>query len=130
MRRRELLAGAGTAVGGLVAGCVGPGDENETPTEEIVRFSVTNEDDVQRSISIEVQQNGEVVAAGTGELLPTGEQETPFRYGFPSVGTPVSAVIQSDNGSKTVQWDPAACAELQVDVRVVDGEPQTEEACQ
>jgi len=129
VRRRTLLAGCGAAAGGLLAGCTGPGEEAGTPEEAIVRFSVTNADDVARSIAVEVQQDGEVVASGEGTLPPAGEAEAPFRYGFPSVGAPVTAVVRSDNASRSVPWDPAECAQLDVTVEVVDGEPRPEESC-
>lgn len=130
MRRRTVLTGGGATIVGLITGCTSNGDGGAEPGEEIVRFSVTNEDDVSRSIRIEIQEDGEVVASGQGELLPAGDQTDPFRYGFPGIGVAVTAVIQSDNASQSVQWDPADCSELQVDVRVVDGEPEIEETCQ
>lgn len=130
MRRRTLLMSGGIAVTGMIAGCTSDGEDGEEPGEEIVRFSVTNEDDVSRLINIEIQEEGTVVASGHGELLPAGEQTDPFRYGFPGIGAAVTAIIQSDNASQSLQWDPADCSELQVDVRIVEGEPKIEETCQ
>lgn len=130
MKRRTLLVSGGLAVGGMVPGCTSNGDGEGEPGEEIVRFSVTNEDEDARSIRIEIQEEGEIVASGEGELLAAGEQSDPFRYAFPGIGTAVTAVVQSDNASQSLQWDPAECAELQVDVRIVDGEPEIEETCQ
>lgn len=130
MKRRSVLVGGSALGSGLLAGCTTSRNSDEPPSEEIVRFSVTNEDDVARSIAVEIQVDGEVVAAGQGTLPPANEQELPFRYGFPSIGTPVTAVVQSDNASRSVQWDPADCAELQVDAKIVEGEPELEETCQ
>lgn len=130
MKRRTVLMSGGLAVGSMLAGCPSSGDEDEAPGEEIVRFSVTNEDEDTRSIRIEIQEEGEVMASGEGELLAAGEQSDPFRYSFPGIGAAVTAVVQSDNASQSLQWDPAECAELQVDVRIVDGEPEIEESCQ
>lgn len=130
MNRRDLLIGTGLVGTIGLTGCTGSGDSAEDPSEEIVRFFVTNEDDVQRSIQIAIEADGEVQASGSGSLPPAGEQEDPFRYGFPTIGVPVTAVIQSDNGTRRVDWDPAECAELRVDVQVKSGEPEIERRCQ
>lgn len=114
----------------MLAGCTDNPGGGEGSGEEIVRFSVVNEDEVDRAIEIEIQENGEAVASGRGTMPKASEQTTPFRYAFPGVGVPVTAVVTSDNGGRSLEWDPAECAELQVDVVVVDGEPQIEETCQ
>lgn len=57
-------------------------------------------------------------------------REAPFRDGFPGIGVAVTAVVQSDNASRSVRWNPADCSELRVNVRVVEGEPEIAETCQ
>lgn len=130
MDRRDVLVGTGLLVSSALAGCPGNDDGPDEPTEEIVRFFVTNEDEVRRLIRIDIEADGERQASGIGEVPPAGEQDEPFRYGFPSIGTAVSAVIQSDDGSRSMQWDPTECSELHVDVRIRAGEPDVQEDCQ
>lgn len=125
-----MLAGGGIAVNGLLAGCTATGGDTADPGEDIVRFSVTNEDAVSRRIEIEMQEDGEAVASGRGELPAADDQDVPFRYGVPDIGVPVTAVIWSDNASATMPWDPADCSELQVDVRIIEGALDIDETCQ